>query len=346
MLSARRRVLGVAVAVGAVLVGIAGCGAASSTRPSQSVTSPSGRTAVSPSGSRAPAAASGVVASVAIFKLPVTLSRAVAVAIGGGDFDVLTGLHDGDRSTNAVLRVDPVRNTVTVASRLPTAVHDAAGGIVGGVPTVLGGGNATEVAQVQQPTPSPAVVGMLPVPISDAVAVATNRGLVVVGGYDGAHTLGQVLLISTPGHAEPIANLVVAVRYPAVSVIGSGAAQRILVIGGESSGVATDVVQSIDVATGRVTVAGHLPVATTQASALSLGGSVFVFGGAASGQTGAEVFSTVLRWVDATGPFVADGQLPYPVADAAAVTLDGRTGYLVGGETPARVASTIIVKGR
>ena len=95
-----------------------------------------------------------------------------------------------------------------------------------------------------------------------------------------------------------------------------------------------------------MTVVGHLPVARTQASALKLGGTLFVFGGAVSGRTGALIFGTALRWVEATGRFVAAGQLAYRVADAAAVTLDGHTGYLVGGETPSRVASTIVVKSR
>ena len=164
----------------------------------------SARSSASASSAAARSVVSRVVTSVAGFKLPVTLSRAVAVGIGGGDFEVLTGLHDGDRSTNAVLRVDPARNTVTVVSRLPTAVHDAAGGVVDGVPTVFGGGNATEVADVQQSAPRTAVVARLPVPTSDAVAVTTNRGLVLMGGYDGTRTLEQVLLFSAPGHSKRI----------------------------------------------------------------------------------------------------------------------------------------------
>ncbi len=51
----------------------------------------------------------------------------------------------------------------------------------------------------------------------------------------------------------------------------------------------------------------------------------------------------MLRWDPTAKRFVPVGVLPYPVADAAAVTLNGRDGYLVGGESPARVASTITV---
>jgi N-acetylneuraminic acid mutarotase len=118
------------------------------------------------------------------------------------------------------------------------------------------------------------------------------------------------------------------------------------VIGGESGGIATDVVQQIDPATGAVTIVGHLPAPRTQSSALVLGGQLFVFGGASSGTTGAHIFADVLRWEPVAGGFTTAGSLPYPIADAAATTVDGHTGYLVGGESPARVNTTIVVTTR
>lgn len=291
-----------------------------------------------------PAAATRISASVAPFRLPATLSRAVAVASAPGSIEVLGGLHDGERSTNAVIRIDLRSGSVTVPARLPVAVHDAAGGLVAGVPTVLGGGNSAEVAAIQQADAAgTGIVGRLPFPSSDVVAAATDRGLVLVGGYDGRRTLGQVLLVTGPDRVERIGTLAVSVRYPAVVTTGSGTAQRVLVIGGESGGVATDIVQQVDPATGNTTVVGHLPAPRTQASALLLAGSVFVFGGASGGRTGATVFADVLRWNPLTRTFAPAGSLPYPVADAAFVTPDGHTGYLVGGETPSRVATTIIV---
>lgn len=329
-------------AAGAVVV-LAGCGSGASSAPAHaSPTSPTRST--SPAANVAAGAAPTVTATTASFRLPATLSRAVAMALPSGQLVVIGGLHDGERSTGAVLSINPATGAVSVTGRLPTAVHDVAGGLLAGVPTTLGGGNSTEVAAIQQPAGgSGSAVGQLPTPASDAVAAATDRGLVLVGGYDGHHTLEQILLITSAGHSARIGSLPVPVRYPAVAVTGTGAAQRVLVIGGEAGGVATTAVQQIDPATGTARVVGHLPTPRTQASALTLGGSVFLFGGASSGTSSATTFSDVLRWNPATDAFTAAGQLPYPVADAAAVSPDGRTGYLIGGETPSRVATTITV---
>lgn len=330
-------------AAGALLV-LAGCGGSTaSAKPSTGGTSlapPAASTSgmpVSP--------ASAVTATVASFRLPATLSRAVATAVPGGGLVVMGGLHDGDRSTGAVLSIDPASAAVRVTARLPVPVHDIAGGNLVGVPTSLGGGSTTEVAAVQQPAGSGgSVVGQLPTPTSDAVAATTDRGLVLVGGYDGTHSLGQILLIDSPGHVQRIGTLPVPVRYPAVTVTGRGAMQRVLVFGGESSGVATTAVQEVDPATGRARLVGRLPAPRTQASALTLGGSAFLFGGASSGTRAATTFADVLRWNPATAAFTAAGRLPYPVADVAAVSPDGQTGYLIGGETPSRVATSITVR--
>lgn len=319
---------------------LAGCGSRTPAAPHDTAAG-SGSTAAAPSRSTLnPGAALRF--AVAPFRLPATLSRAVAAPGPGGAIEVLGGLHDGERSTNAVLKIDPA-GAVTVDGRLPQAVHDAAGGMLAGVPTVLGGGSSKETGAIQQLAPSgPTVAGSLPVPTSDAVAAATSRGLLMVGGYDGQRALDQILLISSPGNVVRVGALATPVRYPAVGVLGTGGHERVLVVGGESAGVATDVVQEVDPATGKARVLAHLPAPRTQACALTLGGSLYVFGGASSGTTGARIFSDVLRWDDGQARFVPAGQLPYPVADAAPVSPDGRTGYLIGGEGPARVATTIV----
>lgn len=346
----RRRAIGArrwrrATALVGVVFAVAACGGAGTTAATSKGHPSSEPTSSTRSTSTQGRSATTVTATVAAFRLPATLSRAVAVTQADGQIEVLGGLHDGERSTNAVLSIDPRSQSVTVSARLPVAVHDVAGGLLGGVPTTLGGGNSREVADVQQVTPrGAAVVGSLPVPTSDAVAVSTDRGLVLVGGYDGTRTLDQILLVTSPGQIRRIGSLPTPVRYPAVAVLGSGATQRVLVIGGESGGIATTAVQEVDPLSGSARTIGHLPAARTQASALRLGGSVFVFGGASSGTPSATEFSDVLRWSPSTSSFAVAGHLPYPVADAAAVSPDGRVGYLMGGEGPARVDTTIIVQ--
>ncbi len=283
-------------------------------------------------------------ASVAAFRLPATLSRAVAYPVGD-HLLVATGLHDGDRSTGAVLDVDVPGQRVSVVGRLPQAAHDAAGALLGGVPTTFGGGAATELSTVQQFVPaqrSARNAGSLPVATSDAVAAGTDAGVVLAGGYDGKRTLPQVLLLTAPDQVRTLSPLPVPVRYPAVAVIGSGTSQRVLLFGGESGGVASTAVQEIDPASGSARVVAQLPVARTQAMAVSLGGTVFVAGGAAAGTSGARVFDDILRYDPGAHALVQAGALPYATSDAA-VAVVGERGYLVGGETPARTDRTIVL---
>jgi len=325
-------------------VALVSCGSGSGTG---TATSPAGSSPPSTSGATAPlprGAAGTVTATIAAFRLPATLSRAVAYP-ASDHLLVATGLHDADRSTGAVLDIDLAGNHVTVAGRLPQAVHDAAGALLGGMPTTFGGGASSEAATIQQFVPAhrtARTAGALPVPTSDAVAASTDAGVVVAGGYDGSRTLPQVLLLTAPDRVRTLSPLPVRVRYPAVAVTGSGAGQRVLLFGGESGGVATTAVQEIDPASGSVRVVAHLPAARTQAMAVSLGGTVFVAGGAAAGTSGAQVFDDVLRYDPAVHTFNNAGRLPYPTSDAAVAVL-GERAYLVGGETPARTDRTIVL---
>jgi len=326
-------------------VALVSCGSGSGT---VTASSPAGSSSPSTSGATAPlprGAAGTVTATIAAFRLPATLSRAVAYP-AGDHLLVATGLHDADRSTGAVLDIDLAGNHVTVAGRLPQAVHDAAGALLGGMPTTFGGGASSEAATIQQYVPphrTARTAGALPVPTSDAVAASTDAGVVVAGGYDGSRTLPQVLLLTAPDRVRTLSPLPVPVRYPAVAVTGSGAGQRVLLFGGESGGVATTAVQEIDpAASGSVRLVAHLPTARTQAMAVSLDGTVFVAGGAAAGTSGARVFDDVLRYDPAAHTFTTAGRLPYPTSDAAVAVL-GQRGYLVGGETPARTDRTIVL---
>ena len=323
-------------------VALVSCGSGTGT-----ASSPAGSSLPSTSGATAPlprGAAGTVTARIAAFRLPATLSRAVAYP-AGTHLLVATGLHDGARSTNAVLDIDVAGQRVTVAGRLPEAVHDAAGALLGGIPTTFGGGAASEVATIQQYVPAQRTArtaGALPVPTSDAVAASTTAGVVVAGGYDGSRTLPQVLLLTASDRIRTLSPLPVPVRYPAVAVTGSGSGERVLLFGGESGGVATTAVQEIDPASGSVRVVAHLPTARTQAMGVSLDGTVFVAGGAAAGTSGARVFDDVLRYDPAAHTFSNAGRLPYPTSDAAVAVL-GERGYLVGGETPARTDRTIVL---
>ncbi len=156
----------ITAAVALVSCGSGGTGTAASPAGSSSPSTP-GATAPLPRG-----AAGTVTATIAAFRLPARLSRAVAHP-AGDHLLVATGLHDGDRSTGTVLDIDLPGSHVTVAGRLPEAVHDAAGALLVGMPTTFGGGDASEVATIQQFVPAQRTrhtAGTLPVPTSDPVA--------------------------------------------------------------------------------------------------------------------------------------------------------------------------------
>src|SRR5207344_2978694 len=113
--------------------------------------------------------------------------------------------------------------------------------------------------------------------------------------------------------------LSVPVRYPAVAPVG----QTIYVFGGETTdGRPTDAIQEIDTSSGRVSLAGHLPHRLAHASAVSLGGRIYVLGGTdAKGPT-----TEVLGFDPSTGRASPAGRLPTPVTNGAAAALGG-TGY-------------------
>jgi hypothetical protein len=124
-------------------------------------------------------------------------------------------------------------------------------------------------------------------------------------------------------HFSVVAQLLIPVRYPAMAV----AAGKVWVIGGTAANGDTAAVQSIDLRTHTVAIAGHLPGVLSHAAAATLGGTVYLFGGRAGG--------TALDRVWAMNPvtvtFQAAGVLPVATSDMAVAAL-GETVYLVGGE--------------
>jgi N-acetylneuraminic acid mutarotase len=274
--------------------------------------------------------------------LPQGLSRTVAVNTGNGIL-VLSGLAPGDVSTSRVVRIDPSTGVARLVGQLTKAVHDASGAFLAGQAVVFGGGAGTDVSAVQAMRGTRAtVIGHLPVGRSDTASATANGTAYVVGGFDG-HQLPRDVLATTDGRSfRTVARLALGVRYPAVAA----AAGAVWVIGGQLAttegtlaGAQTSDIQRIDVATGRVTVAGHLPTTLGHASAFALGGGVYVCGG----RVGSTASSRIWRLDPATGHVVAVGRLPMAYSDMAAVVV-GSAAYLIGGETtgPAAPIRTIL----
>jgi hypothetical protein len=280
-----------------------------------------------------------LVVSLATWQLPTPLSRSVALPVDG-NIDVLGGLTGtGSTTTAAITQLDPVSGAAQSEGSLPAPVHDAAGAVIGSRSFVFGGGASTLSADSQsyspdvgQGTPAVSVAGQLPAPRADLASATGPDGTVyLAGGYDGTNFSPSVLATRDGTTFKSVGQLVVPVRYPAAAVVGG----VLLVIGGESgstsssSATSTDAIQAVDLKTGQVSVAGHLPVPLSHASAATLDGSAYVFGGRSNG----DVVDTVYKLSAGPAGFAAAsvGTLPLPASDMAVATL-GQTAYLLGGE--------------
>ena len=273
------------------------------------------------------------------------MSRPVVLNVAG-DIDILGGLVTGDTSTASIVSIDPQSGNTGPGGSLEEGVHDAAGAYLGGTAMVFGGGSYADVAAVQGWVPGSAattVVGHLPVPRSDLAAVVVGTTAYVLAGLDGSQLVGAILSTTDGMHFHVVGELPQPVRYPAVTVDGSG---RIWVFGGElgtgenaDAGGATTDIQRFDPTTGIASVVGHLNVAMGHAEAFYLGGQLFVTGGrSASGPS-----DTIWRVDQSSGAVTAVGSLPGPRSDAGAVVVNG-VGYLVGGEVsgPAAPLNSVV----
>jgi hypothetical protein len=294
-------------------------------------TTTSARPARQTAGTPHAAASAATVSAVTRMRLPVGVSRTVAVA-QGRDLLVLGGLAPGDSTTARVWRVDLRARRVTAGKPLAQAVHDASGGLLAGRALVFGGGSAATVAVVQQWTATGASVrGRLPQPRSDSASAVVGATAYVVGGFTGT-AMARDILATTDGRSfRVVGRLAIGVRYPAVAAVGG----EVYVVGGAlatteatASGAQTAAVQRFDPGTGKVQVIGRLPRPIAHAMAFAVGASLYVAGG----RHGPTATATVVRIDLTTAKTTVVGSLPLPLSDAAVAQADGNV-WLVGGET-------------
>ena len=263
----------------------------------------------------------------ASWRLPYPVARAAVVQTRHGSVILAGGLLVGDRSTSRVLGLDLPSGRVTELPSLAVPVHDTAGGMVAGAPTVVGGGNTTEQSVVQSRVRSRWLpVGDLPTTRSD-LAVAEWRGSAyVIGGYDGTSVPRTVLRLSRGAAPRPVATLLQGVRYAAVARLHSD----VYVFGGEVAGRELGTVQDVDLASGHTRPAGYLPLPLGHAMAVTVGDRILVMGG----RTSPDQQTRQMWWYDpTTHRFRGAGRLPDPVSDAAVASYR-RHVWLLGGETP------------
>lgn len=133
------------------------------------------------------------------------------------------------------------------------------------------------------------------------------------------------LVVKQIGHlSRPLQN---------AAATGLGSTDALVLGGVDASGSA--VVSIAHVNGSNAEIAGQLPSPVHDGTAVTLGGSAYLFGGADATST-----STILR-VESSGVTQQVGRLPSPSADAASTAI-GDTAYVVGGYTGARVLDTIV----
>ena len=332
-MSRRRTGLAVWLAVWlAAVTLLAGC----TSEPPGRTTAGSGTppTPASPTPTRAPSGPHSVSAGrpqapttrVLSWRLPGPLSRSVALVVGSRVL-VAGGLSPGDHSTDQVLSLDPARGVTGPPGRLAEPLHDAAGAVLAGRPTVIGGGGTTELADVQRRDPHGRwhVTGRLPRARSDLSVVAWGRHGLVIGGYDGRTAPTSVL--RTDGHRFTVAGALPAgLRYAGVAA-DRGA---VWILGGEDGGRELTRVLRLDPATGRVRTLARMPHPLGHEAVVAVGPRLLLLGG----RTAPDAVTSRMWWFDTrSGGWTRAGRLPYPVADAGWAR-QGAHGYLIGGETP------------
>jgi hypothetical protein len=332
----RRRPAGLAAALAATVL-VAGCGGhptAGPPAPRHSTASASGSATSTPV--FVPHAATARVAS---WHLPFASARQALVALGGGRVLLAGGLLAGDVSTGRVTLVDLTHGRMRAAAALAVPVHDTAGADVGGVPLVVGGGNATEQDVVQALHGGTwSVVAHLPTTRSDLSVVQRGPLALVVGGYDGSGTPTALLRLSAAGGPRFQGHLAEGVRYAATAVVGRTA----YVFGGEVLGHELDAVQAVDLRTGRTRVVARLPVPVGHAMAVAEGRKVLLMGGRVT----PDRQTAAMWWFDpATRRVTRAGSLPAPRSDAAVASV-GRHVWLLGGEDPSVTDSVVFVNVR
>jgi PQQ-like domain len=192
---------------------------------------------------------------------------------------------------------------------------------------VFGGGSTTGTDLVQAFDPSTgkgAVVGHLPVSLSDLSAATIGATVYLVGGYDGSVPRPEVYATRDGAHFAKVATLPVGLRYPAVTAVDG----RLIVAGGEDARGPTRSLYAVDPASSEVHRLGALPAAVAHAAAFTFASMVYVAGGRdATDAAVARVSAVDPR----TGAIDAARPLPRAVADAAVTTSPAGGVLMVGG---------------
>lgn len=203
------------------------------------------------------------------------LADGAATALAPNAVLLIGGIDGSGASLGAVLEITPA--SVREIGALPSPVHDAAAGAIGGAAYLFGGGVSASYSTITRISDSGATqrVGQLPTPASDVAAATVGGTAYIVGGNTGQAALDTIVAWRPGEHARVVARLPVPLRYPAAAADG----RYIFIVGGSSGATASRDVLRFDTVTGRLGRLALLPSGLTHAAAAVLNGTLYVLGG-------------------------------------------------------------------
>jgi hypothetical protein len=260
------------------------------------------------------------------FHLPSPVEREVA-AVSGGSVLLAGGLDTAMQSTNGVFRLDPATGRLAALGTVPQPFHDAAGAILGTKLFIFGGGASQSSASVQAfdlRSRHGSVVAQLPRALSDLASATVGHTVYLVGGYDGVRARAEIYRTTDGLHFALVGRLTAGVRYPAVAAIGT----MLVIAGGSTAGGPSSSVYAFDTRANRARLLGRLAAPVAHASALTLGGKVYVLG------------TTGVSRIDVASGIIDSIAAQVTVSDAGAVVL-GNRGLLFGGDRGGRPVADV-----
>jgi DNA-binding beta-propeller fold protein YncE len=282
----------------------------------------------------------------AAYQLAYPVAGAAAIVRDGQI--LLAGGTSAGRQLRSVTRLAPRTGQQQPAGSLPVPVSDAAAAIVQDRLTVFGGSGARSASLVQAAAPAgnaghanlTRASATLPSARAGLVAVTASGRTYLIGGGTPGHPQAAVLVTTDGVGFAAAARLPVPVSY-AAAVARAG---QLWIAGGVTSTGPTNVIQRVDLRTGRAKVAGHLPRPLAAASMFVLDGTIVLAGGstATTGGPGSRRLTSdsVLTIDPGTGAVRSAGSLPAPVAHAASAVVGG-TAYLIGGTDGTRAVPAV-----
>ena len=235
----------------------------------------------------------------------------------------------------------------TLPSAVSRPVVLAAGGgsslvVAGGL--LAGGDSATAIDELNPLSGSLTRIGTLAAATHDASgAVLGGTGFIFGGGSAAPSSLVQRMTALRSGGSQAPASSVAQLPQARADGVTVVIGRRAYVLGGYSGGANGDRAVLSTTNGGHFKKVATLSVAVRYPAAAAVGNDIYVFGGDAVTAASGRPVRTIQSVNVSTGVTSIVGQLPEPLAGAAAVDLGGRI-YLAGGDTTTKAGGVRTIR--